>query len=63
MIPLKTPEKIIPYNSRLYTFIIIGCGGTGSYLVRDLSRIIGIYNKQYNRNDTMLLIDADVVRL
>ncbi len=39
--------------------IIVGCGGTGSYLVRDLPRILlNCSNKKYI---SIILIDGDIV--
>lgn len=58
---LRVPEKLVFASQNPYKFVVIGCGGTGSYLIRDLARIIGITNKQFNRSDTILLIDGDVV--
>jgi len=45
-----------------YCFIIVGTGGTGGYLVRDLARIIANFNEKYFQTNSMLLIDGDEVR-
>lgn len=58
---LKAPERIVIYDTKPFKFIVFGCGGTGSYFVRDLARIVGIYNKQYGREDSILICDGDTV--
>lgn len=64
------PKEIYPLHLHLtdsrteyYTFIVIGCGGTGGYLVRDLARQIAIANDQTFKTNKhrLLLIDGDVV--
>ena len=56
---LKAPEKIIFCLPKI-RFVVIGAGGTGSYLIRDLSRLVSIYNRK-GRQDSILLIDGDSV--
>lgn len=55
-----TKEYFFPRCNHL-TFVIIGCGGTGSYVVRDLARLIAVNNQKYNVEYEMLLYDADIV--
>ena len=52
-------KLILPYPQ--FTFIVVGGGGNGSYLVPNLARIISITNKKYNRNDNMIIIDGDEI--
>lgn len=56
----KNKGILIPALGNIH-FIIIGAGGNGSYLVRDLARIISINNRQFNRNDKIIIIDGDKV--
>lgn len=58
---LKIPEKLCVNLGRNVAFVVFGCGGTGSYFVRDLARIVGIYAQQNNRRDRILLMDGDTV--
>lgn len=55
-----TKEYFFPHCNDL-TFVVIGCGGTGSYVVRDLARLIAVNNQKYNVAYEMLLYDADIV--
>lgn len=48
-------------GSQVLKFFIVGAGGTGSYLIRDLARIVSISNEKYNRRDTITIIDGDSV--
>ena len=58
---LSVNEKLIaPYGH--FTFYIVGAGGTGSYLVRDLARIVAITNEKYRRVDDIVIIDGDEVK-
>ena len=57
---LTRNEKLLVLAEK-FTFYIVGAGGTGSYLVRDLARIISVYNEKYNRNDEIVIIDQDIV--
>lgn len=57
---LKVNEKLIVPAPR-YVFYIIGAGGTGSYLIRDLARIVSIMNETHKREDEIVIIDGDVV--
>jgi len=58
---LKISEGCIYASQYKTTFVIIGCGGTGGYVVRDLARMIAVSNEKYNRQDEMLLIDQDEI--
>lgn len=60
---LKAPERLISFSNIPYKFIVFGCGGTGSYFVRDLFRLVSVYNVQFNRRDEIVLMDQDVVKL
>jgi PRTRC genetic system ThiF family protein len=40
-------------------FVIIGCGGTGGYLIRDLARFISAYKG--DNKPVMMLVDGDTV--
>jgi molybdopterin/thiamine biosynthesis adenylyltransferase len=60
-VELKVTEKLVIAYRNNITFVVVGCGGTGGYLVRDLARIIGVVNKQFNFRHNMLLIDGDKV--
>lgn len=42
-------------------FYVIGCGGTGSYLIRDLARLISIFNAKNGTEHSMVLCDKDDV--
>lgn len=59
---LKFNKKPFVYATE-YNFLVVGCGGTGAYLVRDLARIISINNEKYDRKDFMTLVDGDDVEL
>ena len=52
-------KVILPYS--YFNFIVVGGGGNGSYLIPNLARIISITNKKYGRNDTITIVDGDVV--
>lgn len=43
-------------------FFIVGCGGTGGYVVRDLARMVSLYNEKYGTQSSMILCDADEVK-
>lgn len=64
------PKRIsiqAPPHSDLH-FVVIGAGGTGAYLMRDLVRIIALENERTSRfrpeqktNHTITLIDGDII--
>ncbi len=58
---LTKPTGIILATHQPTIYLVIGCGGTGSYLIRDLARMISIGNEKYSRKDSILLCDADKV--
>lgn len=45
----------------LIDFVIVGAGGTGGYLIRDLVRIVALKNEQERKKHTITLIDGDIV--
>jgi molybdopterin/thiamine biosynthesis adenylyltransferase len=47
-------------NTNLNIFIV-GCGGTGGYVVRDLTRLLGLYQSNKTQRINLTLIDKDVV--
>lgn len=56
-IPHSTNQDYANYN-----IIIVGAGGTGGYLIRDLSRyIFALKEKGSTKNFSMTIIDGDVV--
>jgi tRNA A37 threonylcarbamoyladenosine dehydratase len=65
---LKLPYKLYPiaienhFNRMPLHFIVVGAGGTGGYLIRDLSRLIGVNNNKYGLEASMTIIDGDQVR-
>lgn len=66
---LKLPYKLYPiaienhFNRMPLHFIVVGAGGTGGYLIRDLSRLIGVNNNKYGLETSMTIIDGDKVEL
>jgi PRTRC genetic system ThiF family protein len=45
--------------ARQLRFVVVGCGGTGSYLIRDLAKLIAAMNQQYQTRHCMILVDKD----
>lgn len=65
---LKEIFEILPiYHDRGFNktlqFVVVGVGGTGGYLVRDLARLIATFNDKYSMEMSMLLIDHDEVEI
>ena len=59
-IPLTIPHKA--NSSESYTIAIVGAGGTGGYLIRDLARFIyALREKGDSRDFRIKIIDADIV--
>ena len=59
-IPMTIPHKVQSPGG--YNIIVIGAGGTGGYLIRDLARFIyAVKEKGDSRPFTIKLVDADVV--
>ena len=50
-----------PHIARDMKFIVVGAGGTGGYLIRDLARLIGTFNLQNNMDMSIIVIDGDKV--
>lgn len=42
-------------------FIVVGAGGTGGYLLRDLVRMVSLKNQQERKRHTITVIDGDIV--
>jgi molybdopterin/thiamine biosynthesis adenylyltransferase len=57
---LKARPRVIVDGSD-YNFVVVGAGGTGSYLIRDLARLISVNNKQFKTNHTLTIVDKDIV--
>jgi molybdopterin/thiamine biosynthesis adenylyltransferase len=54
-------NREIYFDADSFNFVVVGCGGNGSFLVPNLARIISINNKKYQRDDTLTLVDGDEV--
>jgi hypothetical protein len=42
-------------------YVVVGCGGTGSYLIRDMARFIAVQNETYGTKSVLVLVDGDQV--
>jgi len=59
---LDKPCPILPNACfRDLVFLVVGAGGTGGYLIRDLAKLIGAMNHKYETHHRMLLVDKDKV--
>lgn len=55
-------NNVFPAVSRSnLCFVVVGAGGTGGYLVRDLSRLIGALNQKYRTKHSLVIVDGDDV--
>lgn len=59
---LQDVFEVTVASQQKITFVIVGVGGTGGYLVRDLARVVSGLNSLYETNNKIVLIDADQVR-
>ena len=58
----KKHRLLLQKNS--YHFIVIGCGGNGSFLIRDLARFIAVKNEDDDyAKHALTVCDADIVEL
>ena len=64
---INPTHKVILNNHQTCNFVVIGCGGNGSFLIRDLARLIAIKNQdllienKYNNMHLLTVIDGDNV--
>ena len=56
---LNAKSIILPAYQKI-EFYLVGCGGTGSWLVPSLGRIARTLSRQ-GKTTTLILIDADIV--
>jgi hypothetical protein len=61
--PTFTPWPFAQYSHKnvVLHYLVVGCGGTGSYLVRDLARFVAVQNEKYGTKSAITLCDGDVV--
>ncbi len=52
---------VFSYQGQRITLVLVGTGGTGSYLARHIARLAWILKTQYNKTVTIAFIDPDVV--
>lgn len=52
---------VMPVEYNNLRFIVVGAGGTGSFVVPALARLIFELNQQQNKSAEMLIVDPDVV--
>ena len=54
---------VMPVEYNTVRFIVVGAGGTGSFVVPALARLIFELKQQQNRSAEMLIVDPDVVEI
>lgn len=59
---INSLRNYLSENKILVNIFVIGCGGTGGYLVPNLSRLIAVKTSDYIQSN-LVLIDGDEVRL
>ena len=52
---------VMPVEYNTLRFIVVGAGGTGSFVVPSLARLIFELKQQQNKSSEMLIVDPDVV--
>ena len=52
---------VMPVEYNTVRFIVAGAGGTGSFVVSALARLIFELKQQQNKSAEMLIVDPDVV--
>ena len=52
---------VMPVEYNTLRFIVVGAGGTGSFVVPALARLIFELKQQQNKSAEMLIVDPDVV--
>ena len=54
-------QSIFTFQSPSITLILVGTGGTGSYLARHMARLAWILQSQYGKKISLIFVDHDLV--
>ncbi|MBK6590031.1 MAG: hypothetical protein IPG22_17235 [Acidobacteria bacterium] len=52
---------VMPVEYNTLRFVVVGAGGTGSFVVPALARLIFELREQQNKSAEMLIVDPDIV--
>src|SRR5437660_10285254 len=62
------PQVVVPYQSERIQIVVVGAGGTGSWLIPHLARLIWDFNRTWEqiheekpRRASLLIVDHDKV--